>query len=123
VNKIRIDPLDTLFSRFIRLRAIKRVGGCERCLSKKEIRELQTSHFHGRRKRSVRWHEDNAAGLCAGCHKHLTENPLEHVEWFKNYIGENKFTLLNVAANTPQKTDRDLIKIYLEQKIQEVEGR
>ena len=121
MNKIHIDPLDVLFSRFIRLRAIKRVGGCERCLKHKEIGELQTSHFHGRRKKSVRWHEDNAAGLCAGCHKHFTENPLEHVEWFKEQLGENKFTLLNIAAQTPQRVDKELIKMYLQQKIKELE--
>lgn len=30
--KIRLDPLDILFSKFIRLRAMKSVHGCERCL-------------------------------------------------------------------------------------------
>ena len=45
--KIRIDKLDVLFSRFIRLRA---GGKCEFCGTPRTMRQLQCSHFHGRRK-------------------------------------------------------------------------
>lgn len=120
--RIRIDPLDILFSKYIRLRALKRVGGCERCLSPKKISELQCSHFHGRRKKSVRWHEDNAVGLCFSCHRYFTENPLEHTEFFKEKLGI-RFEPLRITANIPQKVDKDLIQIYLEQKMGELDAQ
>jgi len=61
--KIRIDPLDTLFSEYIRKRVYREGRAtCERCgkIYYDEIKEngeiypawknLQCSHFHGRRK-------------------------------------------------------------------------
>ena len=118
--RIKIDPLDRLFSQYIRLRA---KGCCERCSAYKGIHGLETSHFFGRRKKSTRWNEDNASALCFACHMYFTENPLEHVEWFRERLGEEKFTLLNIQANKPQKVDKDLIEIYLRQLIKELEKR
>ncbi len=111
--------LDKLFSQFIRERAMKRVGGCERCLSKKETyKKLQCSHFHGRRKASVRFDEDNGAGLCGSCHLYLTANPLEHIEWQRERLGDRFFDL-NIRARTPQKVDVKLLTIYYKLKIEE----
>ncbi len=100
------DPLDTLVSEFIRKRAIVRVGGCERCSSQKydSTREdgstypaymlLQCSHFIGRSTQATRWDEDNAAGLCGGCHMYLEHHPYEHTEWFTNHLGIEVMDLL-----------------------------
>jgi len=116
--KIRLDPLDKLFSEFIRLRANNK---CERCGVYKETKQLQTSHFHGRRKKSVRWDEDNAAGLCFACHQYLGENPLEHYEWFRDRLGEGKFHDLNIRANfRGVKPDINGITLYLREKIKEL---
>ena len=119
--KIRINPLDTLFSQYIRLRAIKLVHGCERCLTGKvDYKGLQCSHFFGRAKKSVRWDEDNAAGLCFGCHQYLGSHPLEHTEWFKSRLGE-KFDLLQARARTPTRyIDRKAIEIYYKAKIEAI---
>lgn len=121
--KIRIDPLDTLFSQYIRLRAIKDVHGCERCLTwKADYKALQCSHFIGRAKKSVRWDEDNAAALCMGCHGYLTAHPLEHVEWFKARLGD-RFDLLLARARTPARyIDKAAINLYLKGKIIEVQS-
>jgi len=115
--KIKIDHLDKLFSYFIRLRAN---GICERCGNTVGFNKLQTSHFYGRRKRSVRWDPDNAAALCFTCHLYFTENPLAHVEWFRERLGEDKFTLLNIQAQTIQKIDIEAVTLYLKQKIKEI---
>ena len=100
MSKIRIEPLDKLFSEFIRRRA---GHGCERCGHwKASYLELECSHFIGRAKKSVRWDEGNAAGLCFGCHQYLGSHPLEHVEWFKQRLGD-KFDLLLARSRTPAK--------------------
>lgn len=111
---IRIDPLDKLFSRYIRLRD----KVCQRCGS---VRNLQCSHYHGRRKRSVRYDEDNCCALCFGCHSYLGGNPLEHTEFFKQRLGD-KFDMLNNRARISYPPpDKEAIELYLKVKIKELE--
>ena len=119
--KIRIDFLDKIFSEFIRRRAVKRSGGCERCLSPKEWKQLQACHFHGRARRSVRWDEDNAFGGCMGCHSYLDGQPLEKVEFFKNLLGQEKYDLLNSRMRqTWPKPDKKLLTLYYQNQIEEI---
>jgi len=113
--RIRIDPLDTLFSEFIRKRA---KGICERCGSYKGWKSLQCSHFFGRVKKSVRWDEENACALCFGCHMHFTSQPIEHFYWFLERLGEEKFDLLVARTNqTHPKPDKEAITLYYQQKL------
>ncbi len=120
--KIRIDPLDTLFSKFIRLRAMELVGGCERCLAGKvDYKQLQCSHFFGRGAKSVRYDEDNCVGLCFGCHQYFHSHPLEHTEWFRNHLGGTMFDLLRGRARIKEKVDKEAVRLYLKIKIEEME--
>lgn len=115
--KSKFASLDLLFSEFIRKRAMPR---CERCLTVKTTwKQLQCSHFYGRRKRSVRWDEDNGTGLCGACHLYFTANPNEHVEWQKERLGD-RFDDLKIRANTPGKPDISLLIIYYQGKIKEI---
>ena len=126
---MRIEPLDKLVSEYIRRRALQRAGGCERCLTPKydivkdngEIypawKQLQNSHFHGRSKKSTRHDEDNLAGLCGACHMYLTAHPLEHVEWFKNHLGQEAFDLLNSRMRIPGKPDKAALILYYKDKL------
>ena len=130
---MRIDKLDVLFSEYIRKRAIAEDGGCQRCLSPKydivkdngdtfpAWRQLQCSHFMGRSKRSVRLDADNAVGLCGACHIYFTAHPLEHIEFFKQRLGE-QFDMLQHRARILEKIDREAIKLYLQEKIRGVES-
>jgi len=59
-------------------------------------------------------------GLCAGCHLYLGSNPLEHTEWYRKHIGEEKFVLLEIQANQIVKPNQGLVKLYLEQKLEEI---
>ncbi|KKM70644.1 hypothetical protein LCGC14_1438740 [marine sediment metagenome] len=117
---MKLDPLDKLFSQYIRMRAISRVGGCERCLhTKTSYKQLQCSHFHGRARKSVRWDEDNAVGLCGACHMYLTAQPHIHEEWFKEKLGDRFDLLLARMRNTHPKPDKNLLWIYYREKIKE----
>lgn len=131
--KIRRDKLDILFSEYIRRRAIKLVGGCERCLTLKydtlkedgsifpAWKKLQCAHFDGRSKKSVRWDEDNACACCYGCHQYLDSHPLEKVEFFKHRLGEERFEFLRGRMRiTYPKPDKRLIELYLKTKLLEV---
>ena len=117
--KIRLSPLDKLFSEFIRKRAIAMSQGCERCLSyKADYKELQCSHFYGRSRRSVRWDEDNAVGLCFGCHQYLSSHPQEHVDFFKQRL-EDRFDMLEGRMRQIGKPDIEALTLYYTEKIKE----
>ncbi len=111
--RIKIKPLDKLFSQYIRLRD----KVCQRCGSSNG---LQTSHFWGRVRKSVRYDEENACLLCFGCHHYFHANPAEHTAWFQKHLGERAFELLQVRATRPQKVDENAIYLYLQNKIKEI---
>lgn len=112
--KIKIDKLDVLFSRFIRLRD----KVCQRCGGSGG---LQCSHFYGRAKKSVRWDEDNSVALCFGCHQYFTANPYEHTVWFENHLGVARFELLGSRSGQIGKPDKVALEIYLKEKIKLLE--
>ena len=121
MNRIEIDPLDSLFSEYIRRRAVATVGGCERCLTgKTDWKQLQCSHYHGRSKRSVRWDEDNAAGLCGACHMYFGAHPIEHVAWFVVRLGRDYDFLLARMRNM-ERPDKQVLTLYYTAKIAELE--
>ena len=119
--KIRLDKNDKLFSEFIRKRAVKFAGGCEYCGKTMDWKSLQTSHFHGRRKRSVRYDPQNACGVCFSCHIYLGENPYAHTEFFKDRLGSDRFEWLNIRAEKIVKRDKDEITVYLKQLLEAIE--
>ena len=115
--KIRIDPLDTLFSRFIRLRD----GACQRCGNANT--KLQTAHCHGRGRKSTRWDEQNCCALCMGCHVYLDSQPLEKIEFFKQLIGELEFDLLSARMRIPAKgIDKAGLMLYFKERIRIMEA-
>lgn len=85
--------LDRIFSDFIRLRDKLT---CQRCGKQFGgfTTGIQNSHFWGRRHRSTRWSELNCVALCGGCHIHLTGNPEEHRQWYRQRIGAEAFDRL-----------------------------
>jgi hypothetical protein len=130
----KLDPLDILFSEFIRKRAIKRCGGCERCLTPKfdivkddgtifpAWKFLQNSHFFGRTDKSTRFDEDDCAGLCGACHMYLEHHPHYHDEWFKQHLGEQVFELLLGRNRVMGKPDKKALTLYYQTKIKELQN-
>ena len=126
--KIKISPLDILVSKFVRLRAIKEAGGCEKCLAPKfdkqkengEIlpayKQLQCSHFIKRRNKAVRYDEANCSGFCFGCHQYFEENHDEYEVWLKNKIGESEFNLLQARKRVTQKPDIQALTLYYKER-------
>lgn len=60
---------DKFFSLIVRAH-----GECENCGSRNQ---LQTAHIISRRYSAVRCDLANAFCLCAGCHRHFTDHPLD----------------------------------------------
>ena len=112
--RIKLDPLDILFSRLIRLLAEGKCCYCGNAGS-------QTSHFHSRRKRSTRWDLDNAIWVCFSCHLYLGEHPNKHYEFFEKRLGTERFEELNIRAEQIIKLDKEVIKESLKEKIRLLE--
>ncbi len=112
--KIKIYPLDKLFSKYIKLRD----KHCQRCGG---TGGLQTSHFWGRAKKATRWDEENAVLLCFGCHQYFHSRPLEHSRWFEEHLGQPAFCLLEARAHQVGKVDGNLMTLYIQAKIKEIE--
>jgi len=123
--RIKIDPADEIFSKYIRLRDKQ----CRRCKSPVEFNSKgdpishQASHFQGRRKESTRFDEENVDCLCAGCHLYFTANPGEHYQWQVSMKGQKAVDLIILRSNTYVKKDRKLAKIYWTQRYKELKER
>ena len=118
-----IRELDIMFSKIIRLRAIKTSGGCQRCLTPKiDYKSIQCCHYHSRRKLTTRWNESNAAGCCGGCHFYLDSHEAEKIAFFKTLLGDKAFEMVNIQANSIYRIDLKVIKLYLQAKLKEVEN-
>jgi hypothetical protein len=115
--RVKLNPLDKMFSEFIRR---KSNGVCERCGQWKGWKELQCAHFHKRGELVTRWDEDNACALCGGCHRYIDSHPVEKVEFFQSRLKE-KFDLL-AARRRVGKVDLQALIIYYKVKIKEVES-
>jgi len=120
----QVKRLDVLFSELIRKRAMERAGGCERCETPKlSYKELDTAHFHSRKKHTVRWDERNAAGLCGGCHWYLDSHIDAKEKFARNLLGDEYERLYILAEMTTKQSpiDYKLVELYLKQKIKELE--
>lgn len=111
---MKIRAVDTLFSKYIRTRD---GWNCQRCGKKytPPTGALHCSHYHGRRKESVRFDPENADAHCYGCHSFFEQNPNEHYDWKLKQLGENRLNNLAVRANTPGKRDDKMTKIILKE--------
>ena len=117
--KIRIDTLDKLFSRFVRLLS---GGYCRRCRKYVGYKKLHNAHFHSRRKHSVRWDADNTAPLCYGCHSYIDGNPFKKIEFFLELLGQERFNLLNERAEILKPQIDKALKKELQDKIKKLEA-
>lgn len=86
-------------------------------------KELHCAHYHGRRKESVRFDPSNALGLCPKCHLWVdstAEGKMYFDIFMRGRLGDREFDLLLYRANTTQKKDDELTKIYLKKLLSEL---
>jgi hypothetical protein len=123
--KIRIDPLDALFSLYVRARAGWKCERCGKYYPEGERQGLDCSHFMGRANKGTRWAEDNAAAHCRGCHQYLGANPILFVDWIINHIGGQRYAALRAKASKPTKWtpfDREMIAWEFYEKLEKIES-
>jgi len=96
--------LDSLYSDYIGMRAMSRVGGCELCHTPKlNYKALQAAHFHSRGKHTIRWDPRNGTGLCGGCHQYIDSNKEAKLEFELQILGQEEYERLLVLAGMTTK--------------------
>lgn len=127
-GKIKIDPADKLWSEYLR----KLRGACEYC---GKTEHLQCSHYHGRRKESVRFDEENCDVFCAGCHQklenekgftvgkwnlHIVRLPKKYTAWKMEQLGVVRYNALTLRANKTVKKDRKIEVIRIKELLKQL---
>ena len=81
---IKIDPLDTLCSKIVRLRAnrVCQIGG-----ERKEYNRLMACHCFGRGNKKVRYDLDNMVAGCLGHHQQMDADPEMKIGVFTKQLG------------------------------------
>ena len=119
MNKSDIKKLDTLFSKYIRIKFSKN-GYCEcyTCGRQYEIAKIQCGHFWSRKHQSVRWNEDNARPQCYGCNVGSYGRQYEFGLKLEAEIGTERFEelarLKNLSSKQIYLSLDDLIKKFSE---------
>lgn len=125
-----VDRLDTVFSRYIRLRDAME-GGMFRCISCGKIKPIEQAdcgHFHSRTHMSTRFDEDNCHAECRYCNRFSADHIIGYRENLIKKIGEQRFKLLDIKAHETKKWSHfeleQLTKYYraLVQKLQKEKG-
>jgi len=114
--KRKVDKLDVLFSKYIRLKANY---ACEYCGG-----NGQTHCHHGvvhRRYKNTRYEEDNCACVCVSCHWYLGDFPQINTQFFRKRIGLDRMEQLEILARSGGKIDRVEISKNLKEKIKLLE--
>ena len=113
---IRIDPLDQLASKIVRLRAkgVCKIGG-----EYKPYEKLMACHCFGRGNKKVRYDLDNMVAGCLGHHQRMDADPEYKRDVFIKKLGVKGYENLKRRAYWPnlQKIDKKIIKMYLENEL------
>lgn len=116
--------LDSLWSEYVRKRAMKLVGGCQMCkTSKMGYKELDGAHFHTRGGHTTRYDIRNGVGLCWACHMYIDHHEQEKIDFEIEILGLEEYESLYVLAHMTTKqspVDLKLTEIVLRELLKEV---
>jgi 5-methylcytosine-specific restriction endonuclease McrA len=121
--KVKIRPSDKLWTEYIRLRDNNICCKCGKVIESKY--NSGVSHFHNRTKESTRYDDENCDLMCnIPCHQEWEHEKKEGRDYYNfklNQLGQKRFDLLTLRANTTGKRDDKLNKIIIQEKIKEIE--
>lgn len=124
---IRLDPADRAFSNYIRQKAGWK---CQRCgklckIDGSFIARLEASHYFGRSHEAVRFDSENVYSLCGGCHKRMggrrKDEKGEYDLWVKELLGQRRYDLLCIKAQTYKKKDRKMELLIIKEMMKELD--
>lgn len=109
-SKAKVRKLDTVFSKFIRLRDSK--DGyfiCCSCGRYLPYEQADAGHFINRRFMATRWREDNVHAQCRSCNRFKEGDAAGYALFMIRRYGEAKIELLHAMKNETAKfTDSEV---------------
>ena len=129
-HDIKLRPSDRLFSKYIRQ---KRGWKCEKCgrvcrdwTGTTIYYKLEASHYFSRKHENTRFDEENVRTLCFTCHKRMggytREENGEYDLWMKEMLGEQRYALLKLRANTYKPRDDKMDGLIIKQLMKDNEN-
>jgi len=100
MKKIKLDAIDRIFSKLVRMRD-RWTCTCCHTVYPENAQGLHASHIFGRARKSTRWLPLNVVSHCMACHSRLGGNPLDFHDWTENYLGKERTDRLRELANRP----------------------
>lgn len=102
-SKSLIKKLDTIFSKYIRLRDSKDgVFTCCSCGQLKPFEQADAGHFLNRRWMAIRWDERNVHAQCRSCNRFDEGNNVGYLRFMIRKYSEDTVDLLE-SMKTPYK--------------------
>lgn len=101
-NEILRDRLDSVFSKYIRLKYAYSGGICQcvSCGALKDWKEIQNGHYMSRGYMSTRFDEDNCRPQCVSCNMYNQGNIQMYRRRLVSQIGEHRVNRVEVRART-----------------------
>lgn len=125
--RLKISKADKLFSLVIRHRDN---FTCQRCnfYDQPPTMQIHCAHFQSRAKKSVRWDTENACALCQRCHLYfdgyspwgMEKHEREFKDFFLKRLGQKRYDLLILRANTITKMDESLIVLWSKSELEKM---
>jgi hypothetical protein len=121
-GKYLVKKLDTLFSRYIRMRDTQNgYGHCITCRCIITYYNCDCGHFISRNKITTRWDERNANAQCKQCNRFLSGKQYEHGQAINRKFGDGVADLLLHSSKLGRIDHKELIDKYKE-KIKQLGG-
>lgn len=108
--KIKIRPVDTLYSKYVR-----RNGVCEIC-GRSDIK-LEAAHYFSRGKEATRFDDRNVHCICFTCHRESHEGKPVYKNFMISEYGQDGLDKLEYDSNQYCKKDDIMTMIVIKEKI------
>ena len=94
---------------------------CQWCHSR--VKQMHWAHVRSRRYLTSRWDLRNSLVLCAGCHLRWHHQPMLASKWFEQaFPARWQAVMFYDLGAKPGKIDKEIIRLDLEQKLNEYGG-
>ena len=124
IFKVKIRTSDRLWTKYKRLKENYTCQICGKVYHPENCRNLGVMHFFGRRHENVRFDDDNTlCGCNIPCHHRMDTHKGEFREFMVKRLGQERFDMLEIRANTYKARDDKADAIIIKQLIKELEGK
>ena len=118
IGKVKIDPLDRICTKAVRLRE-KNI--CQNCGKYVTGQNSHCAHIMSRRHMSTRYYLPNLLHLCFQCHRYWHSEVSKFELWVRGLIGDKEYDKLLIMSR--ETWDKDNLKwgMYLKEEIKRLE--